>query len=58
METIAEQIFETVPEDDGEKDSLYLQGAKPWQILQAVWDDGEEEMRERELRRTIEKLNK
>lgn len=58
METIAEQIFETVPEDDGEKDSLYRQDAKPWQILQAVWDDGEEEMRERELRRTIAKLNK
>jgi len=28
-----EELFEPVPEDDGEIDTLHEQGYKPWQIL-------------------------
>ena len=56
METIVEQMFEPVPED--EEDSVLSQPseAKPWLILQAVWNNTEEEMRERDLRNALAKI--
>ena len=53
-----EELFEPVPEDDGEVDTLHEQGYKPWQILQAVHNAGEKEMREHALQRELEKLDR
>ena len=52
-----EELFAPIPEDDGEIDVLHQQGYEPWQILQAVHDAGEKELREQNLRRVIKQLD-
>ena len=56
METIVEQLFEPVPEDEEDSVLSRPSEAKPWQILQAVWNNTEEEMRERDLRNALVKI--
>ena len=56
METIVEQMFEPVPEDEEDSVLSRPSEAKPWQILQAVWNNTEEEMRERDMRNALAKI--
>ena len=58
METIVEQMFEPVPEDEDDSVLSRQSDAKPWQILQSVWNNTEEEMRERDLRNALAKIQK